>query len=98
MADIIAKNVITGEEISLGDVELDQLTSRDLIEQLVEGGVLIPESQLPRSQDGTPTFYALLDKSGTKLDPEDPRTLAALGYLNGDTIRIIQRGGGAKNG
>ena len=49
MADIIIKNVITGEEISLSEVELDQLTGHDLIEQLIGGGVLVPESQLPQT-------------------------------------------------
>ena len=90
MADITAKNVITGEEISLGDVELDQLTGRDLIEQLIGGGVLIPESQLPKKVYGT-FIYALLDKNGVKLEPDDPRKLAEIGYADGDTIRIIQR-------
>ena len=97
MADITAKNVITGEEIPLGDVDLDQLTGRDLIEQLIGGGVLVPESQLPQAADGTPTvYYALLDKNGAKLKPADSRTLAELGYVDGDTIGIIQRGGGAR--
>ena len=95
MADITAKNVITGEEISLGDVDLDQLTGRDLIEQLIDGGVLVPESELPRAADGTETVYALLDKQGKKMEPDDPRKLSELGYADGDTVRIIQRGGGA---
>ena len=82
MADITAKNVITGEEISLGDVDLDQLTGRDLIEQLIGGGVLVPESQLPQAAD--------------ELEPDDPRKLAEIGYADGDTVRIIQRGGGAR--
>ena len=93
MADITAKNVITGEEISLGDVDLDQLTGRDLIEGLIGGGVLVPESQLPQAADGTPIVYALLDKNGAKLDPYDPRKLAEIGYSDGDTVRIIQKGG-----
>ena len=97
MADITVKNLITGEEISLSDVDLDQLTGRDLIEQLIGGGVLVPESQLPQAADGTPTvYYALLDKNGAKLKPADSRTLAELGYVDGDTIGIIQRGGGAR--
>ena len=95
MADITAKNVITGEEIPLGDVDLDQLTGRDLIEQLIGGGVLVPESQLPRVADCPPILYILLDKNSVKLEPYDPRTLAELSYADGDTVRIIQTGSGA---
>ena len=90
MADIIVRNIIANEEIELGDVELDQLTGRDLIVQLIFGGVLVPESQLPQAADGTPTVYALLDKNGAKLEPDDPRKLAEIGYADGDTVRIIQ--------
>ena len=95
MADITAKNVITGEEISLGDVDLDQLTGRDLIEQLIGGGVLVPESQLPQAADGPPIVYVLLDKNGAILEPNDPRKLAELGYVDGDTVRIIPRCSGS---
>ena len=77
MAEITAKNVITGEEISLGDVDLDQLTGR-------------------QAADGTPIVYVLLDKNGAILEPKDLRKLAELGYVDGDTVRIIQRGGGAR--
>ena len=90
MADIIIKNVITGEEISLSEVELDQLTGHDLIEQLIGGGVLVPESQLPQNV-GIPTLYRLVDKNGIMLEPFDPRTLEEIGYLCGDIIRIIHR-------
>ena len=93
MAEITLKNVITGEEIFWGDVDLYQLAGRDLIEQLIGGGVLVPESQLPQAADGTPIVYALLDKNGAKLDPYDPRKLAEIGYSDGDTVRIIQKGG-----
>lgn len=89
MADIIVKIVITGEEFSLGDVDLDQLTGLELIVELIGGGVLVPESQLHQYADGTSTIYALLDKNGAKLEPDDPRKLAEIGYADGDTIRIF---------
>ena len=94
MADILVRNVIANEEISLGDVDLDQLTGRDLIELLIGGGVLAPEFQ--HSQEGCPPIQnTLLDKNGVRLEPDDTRKLAELGYVDGDTVRIIQRGCGS---
>ena len=94
MADIIVKIAITGEAISLDDVDLDQLTGRELIELLIVGGVLAPEFQ--HSQEGCPSIQnTLLDKNGARLEPDDTRKLAEIGYADGDTVRIIQRGGGA---
>ena len=93
MADITVKNIVNGDEIPLGDVDLDQLTGRDLIEQLIGGGVLVPESQFLEKVHGT-FGYALLDKNGAKLESDDPRKLAEIGYTDGDTVRIVQRGSG----
>lgn len=94
MADIIVRNVITGEEIFLGDVDLYQLTGRDLIEALTDEGILAPELQ--HFQEGCPPIlYALFDKNGARLEPNDPRKLAEIGYTDGDTVHIIQRGCGS---
>ena len=94
MADIIVKIAITGEAISLDDVDLDQLTGRELIELLIVGGVLAPEFQ--HSQEGCPPIQnTLLDKNGARLEPDDTRKLAEFRYTDGDTVRIIQRGCGS---
>ena len=43
MSNIIVKLVTTGEEWVLEDVEPNQFTARDLIEQLIYGSVLVSE-------------------------------------------------------
>ena len=95
MAKVDVKTTWDGAGFELEDVDLDQITNRDLIQQMIDAGVMVPESQLPRAADNTPTVYSLIDKAGVKVEPDEVKTLAQLGFTDGDTIRIIQRGGGA---
>ena len=89
MANITVKNVITGEECLLSEVELNQLTIQDLILQLISGRVLNPESQLKPREDGLFAVYTLLDKNNATLDPDDLRKLAEIGYVDGDIVHIV---------
>lgn len=95
MAKVDVKTTWDGAGFELEDVDLEQITNRDLIQQMIDAGVMVPESQLPRAADNTPTVYSLIDKAGVKVEPDEVKTLAQLGFTDGDTIRIIQRGGGA---
>lgn len=95
MANITAKTVWDGAEFELSDVELSEVTNRTVIDQMISGGIIKPESELPKAADGTETFYSIIDKAGVKVDPDVNKPLADFGFTDGDTVRIIQRGGGA---
>lgn len=95
MAKVDVRTTWDGAGFELEDVDLDQITNKDLIQQMIDAGVMVPESQLPQAADGTPTVYSLIDKAGVKVEPDEIKTLTQLGFVDGDTIRIIQRGGGA---
>ena len=91
---IEVKTTWDGAGFELEDVDLEQITNRDLIQQMIDAGVMVPESQLPRAADNTPTEYSLINKAGVKVDLNEVRTLAELGFTDGDTVRIVQRGSG----
>ena len=93
-AKIDVKTTWDGAGFELEDVDLKQITNRDLIQQMIDAGVMAPESQIPRSADNTPTVYSLIDKAGVKVEPDEVKTLAELGFTDGNTVRIIMRGGG----
>lgn len=93
-AKIDVKTTWDGACFELEDVDLKQITNRDLIQQMIDAGVMAPESQTPRSADNTPTVYSLIDKAGVKVEPDEVKTLAELGFTDGDTVRIIMRGSG----
>lgn len=76
------------------DVDLNQVTNKDLIQQMVDAGVMKPESQCSTVAEDTYAVYSLIDKDGLKVEPDEIKTLSQLGFVNGDTIRIIQRGSG----
>ena len=96
MAKVDVKTTWDGSGFELEEVELEQITNRDLIHQMIEAGVMPREEDLPKAADGTPTVYSLIDKTGVKVEPDEVKSLSELGFSDGDTIRIIQRGGGAK--
>lgn len=93
-AKIDVKTTWDGAGFELEDVDLKQITNRDLIQQMIDAGVMAPESQIPRSADNTPTVYSLIDKAGVKVESDEVKTLAELGFTDGDTVRIIMRGSG----
>ena len=95
---IDVKTTWDGAGFELEDVNLEQITNRDLIQQMIDAGIIVPESQFPRTADNTPTVYSLIDKAGVKVEPDEVKTLAELGFTDGDTIRIINRGSGGGGG
>ena len=97
-AKIDVKTTWDGAGFELEDVDLKQITNRDLIQQMIDAGIMVPESQTPRSADNTPTVYSLIDKAGVKVEPDEEKTLAELGFTDGDTIRIIIRESGGGGG
>lgn len=93
-ARIDVKTTWDGAGFELEDVDLEQITNRDLIQEIIGAGVMVPESQLPHATDNTPTMYSLIDKAGVKVEPDDVKSLAELGFTDGDTVRIVLRGSG----
>lgn len=93
-ARIDVKTTWDGAGFELVDVDLEQITNRDLIQEMIGAGVMIPESQLPQAADNTPNMYSLIDKAGVLVEPDEVKSLAELGFTDGDTVRIVQRGSG----
>lgn len=86
MAKLTIKITQTGEEFEIEDVDLSQLTPRQLIDEMINHGLLLAESIAP---------YGIIDKNGLKVDGEDLcSTFAKLGFVDGDTVRIIMRASG----
>lgn len=86
MADIKVKNAITGELIPVSDIELSETTNTDLIDELVNNNVF---PQPPAGEK-----WVIVDKENIKRE-EDNMTLAAMGFIDGDTITIVRRPQGA---
>ena len=89
MAKVGVKTTWDGAVFELEDVDLEQITNRDLIQQMIDAGCMEPESQLPSAADNTLTAYSLIDKAGVRVEPDEVKTLAEIGFTDGDTIRII---------
>lgn len=87
MAKLTVK-LITGEAFELEDVELDQVTNRDIIQQMIEVGAMAPESELRGGLEKKPR-YSFVDKNGYKIYPDEVKTLSELGFNDGNIIRII---------
>ena len=93
-ARIDVKTTWDGAGFELEDVNLEQITNRDLIQEMIGAGVMVPEPQLPHATDNTPTMYSLIDKAGVKVEPDDVKSLAEIGFTDGDTVRIVLIGSG----
>lgn len=86
MAKLTIKITHTGEEFEIEDVDLSQLTPRHLIDEMINQGFLPAETIGP---------YGVVDKNGLKVDGEDLcSSFAQLGFVDGDTVRIIMRASG----
>lgn len=86
MAKLTIKITQTGEEFEIEDVDLSQLTPRQLIDEMINQGFLPAETIGP---------YGVVDKNGKKVDDEDLcSSFAQLGFVDGDTVRIIMRASG----
>lgn len=85
MAELTLKYCMTGEEIILSEIDLNTITSHDLIHQLIEAEILPYEE----SEYGYP-LYRIIDPQGCPII--DDISLAEVGLKNGDSLRIIARG------
>ena len=83
-AQISLKVSNTGEVIPVNDIELDQVTNSELIEQLVANG-LVPE--VPGK------VYKMIGDNNQPV--EDVATLAALGVQDGATVTVVAKPEGA---
>ncbi len=95
MAKLDVKTTWDGSGFEMEDVELNQVTNRDVIHQMIDAGMMPREEDLPRAADGTTTYYSIIDKAGNKVEPDVEKTLDEFGFSDGDTVRIIKKGGGA---
>ena len=82
-----------GAGYDIEDINLKEVTSWELISQLIDASVIDSSHSLP---NGTIASFGLIDKNGGKIEPDDIKSLADLGFSYGDTIRIIQRGCGGE--
>ena len=90
--DKLTVRLLSGEEFEIEDVDLSQLTPRQLIDEIINQGLLPPETIYP---------YGIVNKNGVKVDDDCLcLSFAQLGFVDGDTIRIITRasGGGGVDG
>jgi len=89
MARLIIKEMATGTETPVEDVSLE-LTNKDLIDQLVEGGVLNPLSDDEKSQ-----YYGYIILQNGRIT-EGNRPLRDFGFQDGNTVEIVKKAVGAK--
>ena len=92
MAKLKIKIAKTGEEFEIEDVDLKQHTPRQLIDEMINQGILSAETIAP---------YGVINKNNVIIDEEELcLSFAQLGFVDGDTIRIIMRtsGGGIDGG
>lgn len=86
MAILTIKIASTGEEFEIEDVDLKQHTPRQLIDEMINQGLLPPETIAP---------YGIVNKNNVKIDDSELcLSFAQLGFVDGDTIRIIMRASG----
>lgn len=90
MAKISIK-LIDGSVFECDDIDLNSCSNRDLIQLMINEGCIIPEEELPvRNEQGDHMVYTLIDKSGSGIiNPIENKSLAEIGFVDGDIIRII---------
>ena len=84
MATIIVRESVTGSTTTLEEVDLN-MTNDELIQGLIEGGVLKPLKGGPQ--------YLIVGKDNSV--SQESKSLAQLGFSDGDTIRIVTKDVGA---
>ncbi len=89
MARFIIKEMATGIETPVEDVSLE-MTNKDLVDQLVEGGVLNPLSDDEKNQN-----YGYIILQNGRIT-EGNRTLDDFGFQDGNTIEVVKKAVGAK--
>ena len=86
MAKLTIKIASTGEEFEIEDVDLSQLTPRQLLVEMINHGILSAEAIAP---------YGIVNKNNVKIDDDELcHSFAQLGFVDGDTVRIIMRASG----
>lgn len=76
-----------GAGFEIEDINLNEVTNRELVAQMIEAGVL-------QSEESFSNQYGIIDKRGCIVNSDDEKFLSELGFNYGDTIRIVQRGSG----
>ncbi len=88
MARLIIKEMATGIETPVEDVNLD-MTNKELIDQLVEGGVLTPLSDDEKNQN-----YGYIILQNGRIT-EGNRPLHDFGFRDGNTVEVVKKAVGA---
>ena len=88
MARLIIKEMATGIETPVEDVNLD-MTNKELIDQLVEGGVLTPLSDDEKNQN-----YGYIILQNGRIT-EGNRPLQDFGFRDGNTVEVVKKAVGA---
>ena len=84
----ITVKLISGEEFDVG-IDLEHQTPKQLIDELISSGILLSELTLPSTADGSHSVYGIVDKNNVKVEPESNLTFGQLGFIGGDTVKII---------
>lgn len=88
MAKLTVKITNTGEEFEIFDVDLNQLTPRQLFAEMVRQG-LLPAGPIAG-------HYTVLSKNEKIVDDGDlDIVFARLSFVNGDSIKIVIKASGA---
>ncbi|GHV11043.1 hypothetical protein FACS1894162_6110 [Bacteroidia bacterium] len=85
MANITLDIANTGEQVPVNDVNLDSVTNTELITNAVSAGI-VPSL-------GADMEYKMVGK--TNMPITETATLAALGFADGDTIKVVAKPKGA---
>ena len=86
MASIKLVLASTGEDFQVNDLDMESVTNTELLNEAVANGVFPPA--------GTSMKYALVGKDGKPIS-EETKTLAEIGYKDGDNIKVLSVAEGA---
>jgi len=85
MASITLDFANTGEKLPVNDVDLESITNEELIDAAVaNGGIKEPEKGMA---------YKVIGKDSTPV--MDKATMASLGFVDGDTVKVVAKPAGA---
>lgn len=85
MASITLDFANTGEKLPVNDVDLESITNEELIDAAVaNGGIKKPDEGMA---------YKVIGKDSTPV--MDKATMASLGFVDGDTVKVVAKPAGA---
>lgn len=87
MASIKLVLASTAEDFQVNDVNMESVTNTELLNEAVANGVFPPA--------GADMTYALVGKDGKPIAAETTKTLAEIGYKDGDNIKVLSVAKGA---